>query len=241
MLDKFGKRDLEGAAALDGTISDALVPLRVTGRLAEQAYQAIRSAIQEGRLEPGQRVREVELSEWLGMSRTPIREALRRLQSDNMVVHAPGGGLAIAQHDLRAIAELYDMRESLEGTAAGLAARHAGPSELIVLQAMLAGAQALPNDPVVHARANTRLHEHIYRAAHNRFLLKQVGDLHDAVALLGRTTFAADGRIAEAWAEHDGIVAAIAGRNPKSAEQRMRQHVRRALELRLKAMVSDAR
>lgn len=175
------------------------------------------------------------------MSRTPIREALRRLQSDSMVVHAPGGGLAIAQHDLRAISELYDMRESLEGTAAGLAARHAGSSELIVLQAMLAGARALPSDPVVHARENSRLHEHIHRAAHNRFLLKQVGDLHDAVALLGRTTFATDGRIAEAWAEHDAIVAAIAGHDSQRAELLMRQHVRRGLELRLQAMVSAAR
>lgn len=229
-----------GAATLNDAISDLPVPLRGAGRLAERAYQAIRVAIQDGKLEPGQRVPEVELSEWLGMSRTPIREALRRLQSDSMVVHAPGGGLAIAQHDLRAIAELYEMRESLEGTAAGLAARHAG-SELFVLQAMLAGARALPDNPKTHARENTRFHEHIYRAAHNRFLLKQVGDLHDAVALLGHTTFAAEGRIAEAWAEHDGIVAAIADRDSNKAERLMRQHVRRGLELRLQAMVSDAR
>ena len=230
---------MDGPIAMDET--EPLAPPRATGRLAEQAYQVIRSAIQDGRLEPGQRVPEIELSAWLGMSRTPIREALRRLQSDSMVVPASGGGLAIARHDLRAISELYEMRESLEGTASNLAARHAGSSELIVLQAILAGARALPNDPVVHARENKRLHEHIYRAAHNRFLLKQVGDLHDAVALLGRTTFAADGRIAEAAAEHEAIVAAIARRDSKTAEKLMRQHVRRGLELRLQAMVSDAR
>jgi len=232
---------LENAAALDSKAPDRVVPLRTTGRLAEQAYQAIRSAIQEGRLQPGQRVPEIDLSDWLGMSRTPVREALRRLQSDHMVVHAPGGGLAIAQHDLRAIAELYDMRESLEGTAASLAARNAGPSEMMMLEAMLAGARSLPADPAVHARENTRLHEQIYRAAHNRFLLKQVGDLHDAVALLGRTTFAAEGRIAQAWAEHEEIVAAIAAREADRAERLMRLHVRRGLELRLQAMAHDAR
>ena len=232
---------MKGAVALDDAVADPLSPLRATGRLAEQAYKAIRLAIQDGRLEPGQRVPEVELSEWLGMSRTPIREALRRLQSDSMVVHAPGGGLAIAQHDLRAIAELYDMRESLEGTAAGLAARNAGPSELMLLQGMLTAARALPDEPRTHASENLRFHEHIYRAAHNRFLLKQVGDLHDAVALLGRTTFAAEGRITEAWTEHGEIVAAIARRDSKAAERLMRQHVRRGLELRLQAMVSAAR
>lgn len=232
---------MQSAIVTKGPASDTQVPLRVTVSLAEQAYQAIRAAIQDGKLEPGQRVPEVDLSEWLGMSRTPVREALRRLQSESMVVHAPGGGLAIAQHDLRAIAELYDMRESLEGTAASLAARNAGSSELIVLQAMLTGGKALPGDPALHARENTRLHEQIYRAAHNRFLLKQVGDLHDAVALLGCTTFAAPGRITEAWTEHEDIVAAIVRRDAEVAERLMRQHVRRGLELRLQAMVNDFR
>ena len=213
------------------------MPFRTAGRLAEQAYRTIREAIQDGRLEPGQRVLELELSAWLGVSRTPVREALRRLQSDGVVVPAPGGGLAVAQHDLRAIAELYDMRESLEGTAAGLAARNAGPSELIVLQAMLAAGRALPDEPPVHARENKRFHEHIPRAAHNRFLLKHLQDLHDAVALLGRTTFAAPGRIAEAWAEHADIIAAIADRETEKAETLMRRHVRRGHALRLQAMV----
>ena len=98
---------------------------RAAGGLAEQAYRAIRNAIQEGQLEAGQRVLELELCAWLKVSRTPIREAMRRLQSDGMLVHAPGGGLSVAQHDLRAVAELYDVRERLEGTAAALAARFA--------------------------------------------------------------------------------------------------------------------
>lgn len=209
---------------------------RASGGLAEQAYRAIREAIQEGRIAPGQRVPELDLCAWLKMSRTPVREALRRLQSDGMLVHAPGGGLSIAQHDLRAVAELYDVRESLEGTAAALAARNGDVTELHILEAMLDSHRRLPGEPRVHARENTLFHEHIYRAARNRFLLKSLQDLHDAVALLGRTTFAAPGRIEEAWSEHEAIVAAIRGRDAARAETLARAHVRRGYQLRLAAI-----
>lgn len=217
------------------------VSTRAAGGLAEQAYRAIRNAIQEGQLEAGQRVPELELCAWLKVSRTPIREAMRRLQSDGMLVHAPGGGLQVARHDLRAVAELYDVRERLEGTAAALAARFADATEIHMLQAMLELHRQLPDDPKVHARENTVFHEHIYRAAHNRFLIKSLTDLHDSVVLLGRTTFAAPGRIAEAQGEHRAIVAAIARRDEAEAEELARRHVRRGYELRLSAMVEAAR
>ena len=70
----------------------------------------------------------------------------------------------------------------------------------------------------LHARENTLFHEQIYRAAHNRFLIKSLQDLHDSVVLLGRTTFAAPGRIAEALGEHQAIVTAIARRDEAAAE-----------------------
>ena len=212
---------------------------RVSGGLAEQAYRAIREAIQEGRVLPGQRVPELELCAWLKMSRTPVREALRRLQSDGMLAHAAGGGLAVAQHDLRAVAELYDVRESLEGTAAALAARNGDETEVHILQAMLDSHRHLPNDPKAHARENALFHEHIYRAARNRFLLKSLQDLHDAVALLGRTTFAAPGRIDEAWLQHEAIVAAIRRHDAGAAEALARAHVRRGYQLRLAAIAED--
>ncbi len=167
------------------------------------------------------------------MSRTPVREALRRLQSEGMVEHAPGGGLAVARHDLRAVTELYDLRESLEGTAAALAARGADPTEVRMLQATLETHRTLPDDPKLHARENILFHEQIYRAAHNRFLLKSLQSLHDSVALLGRTTFGAAGRIVEALQEHRAIVDAIARRDATEAEALARRHVRRGYELRI--------
>jgi DNA-binding GntR family transcriptional regulator len=236
-----GKASKDAAIETPQSLSDSqLVAFPNTlahGGRAEHAYQALRTAIQEGMLEPGQRVPELEICAWLKVSRTPVREALRRLQSDGMLVPAQGGGVSVAQHDLRAVAELYDVRESLEGTAAALAARNADATEIHILEATLDAHRLLPSDPKVHARENTVFHEHIYRAAHNRFLLKSLQDLHDAVALLGRTTFAAPGRITEAWSEHAELVAAIARRDGAEAERLARQHVRRGYQLRLAAIV----
>ena len=122
-----------------------------------------------------------------------------------------------------------------------MCARFADATEVHMLQAMLDSHRQLPDDPKVHARENTLFHEQIYRAAHNRFLLKSLQDLHDSVVLLGRTTFAAPGRIAEALEEHQAIVAAIARRDEAEAEELARRHVRRGYELRLSAMAEAAR
>jgi DNA-binding GntR family transcriptional regulator len=238
MYTRLYDQGVAGGTAIHENSEICLAPILASGgaRLAEQAYQALRAAIEDGRLEPGQRIPELELCASLRISRTPVREALRRMQSDGMVVPAPGGGLAVAQHDLRAIAELYDLRESLEGTAAALAARNADRTELGVLQGVLAAHRSLPKDAKIHARENKILHEHIYRAAHNRFLLKSLQGLHDALAVLGRTTFAAPGRIAAAWEEHAAIIAAIARRDEAEAEALARHHVRHAYEIRLEQM-----
>jgi DNA-binding GntR family transcriptional regulator len=222
--------------------ASAPFPANSTGRgRAERAYQALRRAIQEGVIEPGQRVREQDLCDWLLVSRTPVREALRRLQSEGLLVHAPGGGLAVACHDLRAVTELYDIRERLEGTAAGFAARQADETELRMLQALVDAHRDLGDDPQLHASENLHFHEALYKAAHNRFLLQTLRSLHNSVALLGRTTFTAPGRIAEAIDEHQAIVTAIARRNEKEAEDLTRLHIRRAYEIRLRTMAEGPR
>ncbi len=214
------------------------MPERDSRGLAERAYGTIREAIQDGRLSPGQRMPETDVSTWLKVSRTPVREALRRLQSEGMLQPAPGGGLSVVRHDLRAVGELYDVRESLEGTAAALAARGADATEIRVLHAMVESQRQLADDPQAHARLNIVFHQNIYHAAHNRFLLQNLQSLHDSVALLGRTTFASPGRIAEALAEHAAIVAAIAARDETSAEALARSHVRRGYELRLASIAA---
>ena len=206
---------------------------------ATLAYEMLHEAIREGTLEPGRRLMEVEISSWLRMSRTPVREAMRRLQAEGMLAPAAGGGVAVMIYDLRAIGEFYATRETLEGTAAALAARHADETELRVLAARLEAMCALPPEPRLHARENQAFHEQIYQAARNRFLLKSLKSLLNFVPLLGPTTYNAPRRMKQALAEHADIIKEISNRRPDHAEEAMRQHIRNAHESRIHIVSSN--
>lgn len=199
---------------------------------ADYAYAMIRSSIVEGRFEPGRRMREIELADWLGISRTPTRQALSRLELEGLLEMRARVGLVVAMLGLDAVEELYDMRSALEGTAAGLAARHASPRDIAALRQLLADEPRHAVDPRSLARHNRALHEAIYAAAHNRFLMKSVQALHDAIALLGPTTLGIEGRHAVAHVEHAGIVAAIEARDAARADALARAHILNALGLR---------
>lgn len=201
----------------------------------EEAYQKMREAIQSGQLKPGTRLREVELAEWLGSSRTPVREALNRLQTEGLVVQEPRRGMIIAELDHSMVSELYFMREVLEGTAARLAARHASDVEISMLREIADRDKNL-TDPVRLAKNNRMFHETLYRAAHNRYLLKTLSLLQESLALLGPTTLAMPGRASSAYEEHDALVQAIERHDAQAAEDMSRAHIRSAHRARMKMM-----
>src|SRR6185437_7424633 len=208
---------------------------------SDWAYDRLHEAIREGALQPGRRLMETEISAWLRISRTPVREAMRRLMAEGLLEPAPNGGLAVTLYDLRAISEFYATRERLEGAAAALAAEHADPTERRILSAMLDAMGALPADPRAHARENQAFHEQIYRAAHNRFLLKSLRALLNFVPLLGRTTYHDRDRIEHAQAEHAEIVDAILARDSQRAEDAARRHIRHAYNSRVRVATEDVR
>jgi len=203
------------------------------GRVLEHAYDALLGAIRQGKFQPGQRIPENEICEWLNISRTPIREALRRLQAIGLLEHQPGGGVTVSLHDFRAVSELYAFREILEGAAAGLAAKHASETEVSLLKALAQIQSDLPDDAHIHERENKLFHKHIYEAAHNRFLLKSVESLHESIFLLGRTTLSVPGRIKTSIREHGEIVLAIAARDQQRADDLARRHIKSAYEARV--------
>jgi DNA-binding GntR family transcriptional regulator len=199
---------------------------------ADYAYAALREEIVEGRFPPGRRMREIELASWLGISRTPTRQALSRLEIEGLVALQPRAGLVVSSLDAAAMAELYEMRGALEGTAAAMAARHASARDVEALVQLVEAEGALPEDPAIRYRHNLAFHGAIYQAAHNRYLMKSLQALNDAIALLGPTTMGVAGRLADAHEEHRRIVAAIAAQDGDKAESEARAHVGRALDLR---------
>ena len=206
---------------------------------SDQAYNYIVEGIQCGRLAPGTRLRETELAELTGLSRTPIREALSRLQLEGLLTMDAARGLIVTELDHSMASELYAMREVLEGTAARLAARHASDVEIDFLREInVRDAQLTSSEALA---ANNRLfHETLYRCAHNRYLVKTLNTLQESMMLLGRTTLAAPGRAESSRAEHAAIVEALARRDPDAAEQAARAHIIAAYRIRLEQLFNSA-
>lgn len=202
----------------------------------EAAYRRLKEAIQAGSLAPGTRVREVEIAERFGISRTPAREAIRRLESKGLISFVPHYGAVISSLDHQETMELYDLREILEGSAAAFAARHASTAEIDELAELVAAEPPLADEPNKLADLNRIFHATLYRAAHNRFLERSLLGLRDSMALLGGTSLRIEGRYDSAHAEHQQIVKALAERDTETAEAAARTHIRGAQRARLKLM-----
>ncbi|AZY93065.1 MULTISPECIES: GntR family transcriptional regulator [Paracoccus] len=199
----------------------------------KDAYSLILTAIEGGTYRPGDRLVESELAERFGVSRTPVREALQRLETQAMLVR-DGRSLIVASLDHNQLAELYTVRAELEALAARLAARHATPEEVRVLAQMVEEDRRTKGDPEALARANKRFHRQIHLASHNRYLVQQLDLVHRTMALMARTSLAAEGRGETALAEHARIVEAIAAGDGAAADRALRQHISMAWETRLK-------
>ena len=206
---------------------------------ADQVRDSILHAIRSGRYQPGDRIRETEVADWLKVSRTPVREALRRLEADGLLSFESWRGVIVAQLDRQQVGELYAMREVLEGAAARMAARHIDDAEIELLQLLLEQMDEARSDSERLAELNRKFHQTIYAAAHNQYLMQTLGQLENALALLRGTTFAVDGRPASAAAEHRAIVEAIAARNPDDAEQLARAHIAAAQRVRLRLILEE--
>lgn len=197
------------------------------------AYSLILGAIDSGIFRPGDRLVESDLADRFGVSRTPIREALQRLETQSLLAR-DGRSLIVASLDHNQLAELYVVRAELEGLAASLAARHATDEEMRVLRDMVTDDHGLIGDPTAMARANRRFHKQIHLASHNRYLVQQLDLVHRSMALMATTSLAAVGRDEDALKEHDIIVTAIENRDSDAAGEALRAHISKAFVTRLK-------
>lgn len=203
---------------------------------SEGAYEILIAEIQQGRLKPGTRIREVELAERFGISRTPIRDAILKLESDGLLVHEPRKGAVIKTLGHREVVELYEMREVLEGTAALHAAQHASDVEIAELEELNILMRDAAADPQRVSDINRQFHSVLYYCAHNRYLIDALKNLSNSIALLGGTTLQAEARTLSAYAEHSKIVDKIKLRDGQAAQEAAREHIRASQAERLKLL-----
>jgi DNA-binding GntR family transcriptional regulator len=200
-----------------------------------QVYARLLDEMATGQLLPGDRLRETELAARLKVSRTPVREAIRLLETDGLVVHVPRAGATVRQLDYAEVTELYEMRAVLEGTAARLAARTASEIELSELQSINDEMGQTTDGPTAQ-KLNRVFHKTLLNAAKNRFLHRSTASLAKALMILGPTTLAASERIEDAVEEHQRVLEALRARDGDEAERLMRLHIDVSQKVRLRAL-----
>ncbi|WP_299772964.1 GntR family transcriptional regulator [uncultured Tateyamaria sp.] len=200
----------------------------------ETAYAQLLAAIRTGEFAPGDRLRETDVADRLNLSRTPVREALRRLEADGIVEHRPRLGAVIRQLSHAELVELYEMRIVLERTAAEMAAKHAAAAEIDALRDL--NSAMSKGSPAEAAALNQDFHRGIYLATRNRFLLDAARALNNALMLMGPTTLADKQRIEVVTAQHDDILTAIAAGDSAAAGEAAEAHLQTSLRYRLKVL-----
>ena len=204
-------------------------PLTIGGsrRVFDEVYSRLRSAIVTGHFAPGERFVERSLTERLQVSRTPIREAIKRLEQEGLVVCYPHRGCFVRSPSYDEAREAYEMRRVAEGVAGELAATRASDAEIQAIQELLASTRARlqAGDREQILLRNDEFHLLQARGARNTFLEQQLKSLWAYVDLLrGRWWLEAD-RAFATQSEHEAIADALSRRDPALARQRNEAHV----------------
>lgn len=204
--------------------------------LVFDAYERIRALIQTGKLAIGERVTEIGLASVLGMSRTPVHEAIAKLETDGLLTNEPRRGLIVTDLDHQQIVELYFMREVLEGAAARLTAQAASEIELATFAGLVeAEADALDDVPRM-SEINRNFRHLLALSSHNRYLLRSLNQLSITMSLLP-TLIGENGRAAVLHQQHREITEALLRRDGAAAESLVKAHVRSSQQHRMGIML----
>lgn len=206
----------------------AQVTPEVLVSVSEAVTRMLREAILQGRLRRGERLVQEELAAELGVSRQPVREALRRLETEGLIVQLPQRGFVVREYRDEDVRENYHLRQLLESEAARLAAQRIEPDEVEELRALnRALAEAVEaGDTSTMVEVNAQFHRLVHEAARMPYLARLIQQLW-----AGHTVFTplfVPGRAPRSVAEHEEILQALADRNPERAATAMREHIARA-------------
>jgi DNA-binding GntR family transcriptional regulator len=211
---------------------DSYKPLR------ELVFENIRKAIVSGTFAPGERLMEIQMADELGVSRTPVREAIRKLEMEGFVVMIPRRGTYVANLSIKDINDVYEIRISLDVLAAGLAAERIEPEEIEELQKLLLeiteANEAGDMDKIV--QLDTAFHDVLYKASRNDRLSNIINNLREQITGIRGTSMRYPGRMADTIEEHRALVDSIAARDPERAQNAARVHLENAEHTLLKAL-----
>lgn len=220
-----------------------LIPVRLDNYkpLREVVFETLREAIIGGILKPGERMMEVQLAEELGVSRTPVREAIRKLELEGFVVMIPRKGAYVAGISLKDIADVFEIRSSLESLAAALAAERITEGELEELERILVrkAEVIVENDLEELIKVDTLFHATLYKASRNEKLVQIINNLGEQIQRFRSTSLATPGRMQFALEEHKKIVEAISERNITLAQTLAQEHIENAENSLLEAIRSS--
>lgn len=204
-------------------------------RGARGVYEALRSEIAAGQLPPATNLVETALAARFGVSRTPVREALRRLEQDRLVERGERG-LRVREADPQEVLELYEARVLLESAVARAAALRRTPGDLALLEGMLdADRTDTVTEPAERARRNAAFHEALWRAAGNRVLVDLLQRLGLHLLRHPETTLSWPGRWEQSLDEHARLLDALRRHDPDAAAAAATEHFEHARDVRLAA------
>jgi len=198
--------------------------------LRDLVFETLREAIASGQLSPGQRLMELQLADDLGVSRTPVREAIRKLELEGLVVMVPRKGAYVAELSMKDMVEVFEMRAALDALAASLAAERITEDEIEFLERLLVEIRDFIacEDLEACIQADTTFHERLYEASRNMRLAQTIANLREQIQLFRTTSLGRPGRMTSALEEHRQILEAISQRNAKLAQKLAYQHIERA-------------
>ncbi len=213
-------------------MSERLIPVKLDNYkpLREIVFEHLREAIIKGVLKPGERLMEMQLAEEMGVSRTPVREAIRKLELEGLVIMVPRRGAYVSDLSIKDVAETFEIRGALEAMAAGLAAERINDDELEEIERILVkiSESIEKNDIKAVIEHDESFHAILYKASHNDRLVQIISNLREHIQRFRSTSLTAPGRLKAVLFEHRQIAEAISERNAELAQRLAQEHIENA-------------
>jgi DNA-binding GntR family transcriptional regulator len=201
--------------------------------LREEVYETLKKAILRGQIRSGQRLIEEQLAAALGASRTPIREAIHKLEKDELVVRLPRGGFSVRQFTVEDMEEIFGIRSVLESHAAVLATKHITPERFRLLEKKIEKSRGCltKGDVAGLVRLNTEFHDTLYKSGGSKHLYRMISSLRDYFYRYRVAILSVDGMPEMSIQDHRDMLEAMKAGNSAKVDRLVRRHILRGKDI----------